>query len=332
MSYTQRKYEFVLEAAQPIAHHAEAIGNQAIVARRKVRQPTGGWAHIPVVSGDAMRHGMREAAAYAFLDAAGLLDVGALSEAALRLLFAGGQVTGSAGGAVKLSDYREMCELVPTLAIFGGCAQNRVIPGRLWVDDATLICEEQRHLLSDRVVAFATSGGGELESCRAHVEEVQRVRMDPSLDPGKRKLLTAGAQEQADQRLLSSETAGEVDDARAKDDAKSMMLPRSFERVAQGSLFYWSVVANCYSALDEDTFNVACAAFLADARVGGKRGTGHGLLRPVAAWNVQLARPADRAETLKPDQLSTTRVGETFRNHVLERAEKIAAFLREVAA
>jgi hypothetical protein len=322
----------VLEAAQPIAHHAEAIGNQAIVARRKVRVPGGGWAHVPVVSADAMRHGMREAAAYAFLDAAGLLGRG-LSEAALRLLFAGGQVTGSSGGAVKLSDYREMCELVPPLAIFGGCAQNRVIPGRLWVDDAALICDEQQHLLPPHVLEYARQQhGAELESCRAHVEEVMRVRMDPTLDPGKCMLLTEGDREQAQARLLASETASERDDARAKDDAKSTMLPRSFERVVQGSLFYWAVVANCYSELDEDTFNVACAAFLADARVGGKRGTGHGLLRPVAAWNVRLARPAERVDMLASDQLSTTRVGELFRQHVRDRADKIASFLQSVAA
>lgn len=125
----QVKFEFILRADQPIAHHSETFGNQAVSARRKVRQSDGTWAHVPVVSGDAMRHGMREASAYVFLDAAGLLHDGGLSEEALRLLFAGGQVTGSSGGVSKLNDYREMCDLVPPLALFGGCAQNRVIPG-----------------------------------------------------------------------------------------------------------------------------------------------------------------------------------------------------------
>jgi len=324
----QRRFSFLLEAAQPIAHHEEVFGNHAVVMRRKVRQPDGGWASVPVITGDTMRHGMREAAAYAFLDAAGLLDAGQLSESALRLLFAGGQVMGSAGGAVKLGDYRDMVDLVPTLALFGGCAQNRVIPGRLWVDDAVLVCSEQAHALPE----WAVQAAGQLDTYRSHIEQAQRVRMDPTLDPGKRKMLSAGAQESAEQRLLRSENASEMNDARGKGSEKSTMLPRSFERVAQGSLFYWSVTATCYSDLDVDTFLVACASFLHDARVGGKRGTGHGHLRVVEGRNVHVLRPAERMETLTPDALSTMRVGEMFRAHVKERADRIAAFLGEVAA
>lgn len=328
----QVKFEFVLRADQPIAHHSESFGNQAIIARRKVRQPDGSWVHVPIVSGDAMRHGMRESSAYVYLDAAGLLADGSLSESALRLLFAGGMVTGSSGGVSKLNDYREMCELVPTLSLFGGCAQNRVIPGRLWVDDAVLICAEMAHVIPSWALDIARSDGADLETCRTHVEDVQRVRMDPSLDPGKRLLLTAGARESAERRLLASETASEMGDSVAKEDSKSTMMPRSFERVVQGSLFYWSVTATVYSDLEDDTFKVACAAFLADARVGGKRGTGHGLLTPLTGRNVALARPTERAETLQPDQLSTMRVGSLFRQHVADRKERIKTFLREVVA
>lgn len=328
----QIRYEFVLQAQQPIAHHEETYGNTAVIMRRKTRQPDGGWAQIPIVTGDAMRHGMREASAYAFLDAAGLLDTGNLSESALRLLFSGGQVTGSAGGAVKLDGYREMVDIVPPLALFGGCAQNRVTPGRLWVEEASLICREQEHLLPEWALSFAQLDGAELDSCRAHVEHVQRVRMDPSLDPGKRKLLTAGDAEATEHRLLLSENASEMDDAKAKAEHKSTMLPRSFERVAAGSLFHWSVTATVYSDLERDTFQVACATFLADARVGGKRGTGHGLLKAIAARHVQLGRPVERAQTLKPDQLSTDRVGELFRAHVRERAERITEWLQSVQA
>ncbi len=327
----QIRYEFVLQAQQPIAHHEETFGNTAVIMRRKTRTPAG-WAHVPIVTGDAMRHGMREAASYAFLDAAGLLDVGNLSESALRLLFSGGQLTGSAGGAVNLDAYREMIDIVPPLALFGGCAQNRMTPGRLWVEEATLICREQQHILPEWCWKVASADGADVDTCRAHIELVQRVRMDPMLDPGKRKLLTAGDVEQVEHRLALSENASAMDDARAKEETKSSLMPRSFERVAVGSLFYWAVTATVYNDLERDTFQVACAAFLADARVGGKRGTGHGLLKAIAAQQVQLCRPADRAESMRPDQLSTSRVGELFRAHVKERSEKIQQWLQTVAA
>lgn len=88
-----------------------------------------------------MRHGLREAIAWAMLDAAGLMG-DALSEAALRLLFAGGMVTGSGGDAIKLSEYRELVGIVPSLGLLGGCAQNHVVPGAVHCDEAVLICEE----------------------------------------------------------------------------------------------------------------------------------------------------------------------------------------------
>lgn len=327
------RYELVLEAAQAIAHHQDTYGNTAVAMRRKVRQPDGTFTHVPVVTGDTMRHGLREAAAYALLDAAGLLDHADLSEAALRLLFAGGMITGSAGGAVKLGDYRELVDLVPPLALLGGCCQNRSIPGRLIVDDALLICEETRHLVPPHVLAWVaeTQGSDRLESCRSHVEEVTRVRMDPCLTPSKRLLLSAGARAKAEGRLLANEAAGEEGDRVAQDREKSTMMPRSFETVAQGSLFWWAVEAQCWGDLDEESFHVMLAAFLARARVGGKRATGHGAIRPVHGFDCRVHRPADDLTAIDVTALGH-RVGVLFQQHVRSRTEKLARFLREVEA
>lgn len=326
------RYEFVLEAAQPIAHHAESIGNEAILMRRRLRY-RGGWAEVPVITGDTMRHGLREAAAYALLDAAGLLDEGAaaLSEAALRLLFAGGMVTGSSGGAVKLTEYWQLCDLIPPLALLGGCVSNRVVPGRLVVEDATLVCDEAERYLPPWVVAYAREQLGDLGSGRACVEEVQRTRMDPTLDPGKRRLLAADAAKAVQGRLLASEEAASAENPAAKEEAKSSLMPRRFERVAQGALFSWCVEATIYTELERDTFHVMCAAFLARARVGGKRGTGHGHLRPVTARSVGIRRPAEDLDVLDPGALAP-KIGQLFRAHVAERRGALKAALDEVVA
>jgi hypothetical protein len=324
------RYEFVLEAALPVAHHEGTFGNEAVIMRRKVRQRDG-WAKVPIVTGDTMRHGIREAAAYALLDAAGMLESPSLSEAALRLLFAGGMVTGGTGGSISLDAYRELCELVPTMALMGGCAQNRVVPGRLVVEDATLLCEETRDYVPAWAVAYAEERYGSLDGARAHVESEQRVRMDPTLVPQKRLLLTDGDQAKVTQRLLSSETASAADDDLAKLETKSSMLPRRFERVAQGSLFFWACEATCYTDLDVDTLNVACSAFLANARVGGKRGTGHGLLRALVGNAAQLARPSESFAAIDPTALAPG-MGATFRAHIAERSPRIRDFLATVAA
>lgn len=322
----QLKYDFILEAETPVAHHQEAIGNEAVVFRRKVRQPDGSWAMVPYITGDTCRHGLRDASAYAFLDAAGLLDEGQLGEAACRLLFSGGMVTGKGdAGKVNMDAFREMAELCPPLALLGGCTDNRVIPGRVMCDEATLVCEEQRRYLP--AWAFDWEGLGKLDTCRAHVEETQRVRMDPSLDPGKRKLLKSTDEVEVTLRLGNSERAHEADDAIAKDDAKSTMMPRRFERIAQGSLFYWSVTCTTYSELDEDTFKVMVAAWLSNCRVGGKRGTGHGKLRPVAMRDITMQRPAEQSNALALDGAT---FGNLFRAHVADRKERIAEWLRSV--
>lgn len=324
-----RRFEFLLEAAQPIAHHEGSIGNHATVMRRKVRLADGEFAEVPVVTGDTMRHGLREAAAYALLDAAGLLGA-ELSAPALRLLFNGGVLTGRGdSGTVNLDQYRELAGLIPSLALFGGCAMNRVVPGRMVIEDAVVLCQETMRWLAPWAAAHVE--GQNFAMARGYVEEVQRVRMDATLDPGKRRLLAEGEQVAANARLLASEQAHAADDALARDEAKSSMLPRTFERVVQGTLFTWAVQAETYTELDDDTLMTTLGVFLARPRVGGKRGTGHGELRVLAARDIGVRRASERAEVLDCAELGP-RVGELFRTHVREHSAEIKRFLSRVEA
>jgi hypothetical protein len=328
----QRRYEFILEAEEPIAHHAENFGNAAVLMRRKVRQPDGTFAQVPCVTGDTMRHGMREAASYALLDAAGLLESPCLTEAALRLLFAGGMVTGRGdAGTIKLDSYREMVDLLPHLSLFGGCASNRVIPGRLAVSDATLVCSEELAYLPTWVVTWLADHHVAIDTCRAYVEEVQRVRMDPTLVPQKRLLLSEGERAQAEGRLLASETTHASGDARGVDESKSSMMPRRFERLVRGSLFHWRASATCYTDLDVDTYELALATFLYRAQVGGKRGVGHGTLRALAGQQGELARPAEGLHSIDVQALATPK-GKAFFDHVRARSAQIAEYLKTVDA
>jgi hypothetical protein len=322
------RYELVLEAKSPIAHHSGSIGNHATIMRRRVRTQNG-WEEVPIITSDTLRHKLREASSLALLDAAGMTD-SALTESSLRLLFNGGMVTGSDGGAVKLDAYRELVELVPSLGLFGGCAQNRIVPGRLTVEDAVLICEETRRWLSPWQVSTAEAIAS-LDTYSAHVEEAQRVRMDAMLNPAMRKLLTTDAQVEVTKRLTTGEAASAKGDAVERESSKSAMLPRTFERIAVGSLFGWAVEAIVQSELDEDVFNVAVLAFLSRAVVGGKSGTGHGQLTVVAANEVKLATPSREHEAFDTKALGL-KVGQAFKAHVEARKDRIKEFLREVIA
>lgn len=324
-----KQYGFILEAQSPIAHHEESLGNVSTFMRRKVRQPDGTWSRVCYLTGDTMRHGLREAAAYAFLDAAGLLDA-KLSEAAVRLLFNGGMVTGRGDASkIDMDRFREMCLLCPPLGILGGCADNRAIPGRLFVDEATLLCEEEAPHLPEWVTAWL--GKQQLSSQRDHLEEVQRVRMDSSLDPSKRALMLPDAQVEVSKRLTESESAHATDDAVAKDASKSTMLPRKFERLAKGSQFHWRVTCHCLSELDVDAFHVMVGTFLSRCMVGGKKATGHGELKCVTARDITIARPSERADSVEVTDLAT-KVGSTFYAHVASHKEQIEQWLATVNA
>lgn len=323
-----RRYEFMLRAETPIAHHQETMGNSAIIFRRKLRQPDGAWAHVPFVTGDSLRHGLRESIAYAYLDAAGLLDRGALTEAALRLLFSGGMVTGRGDAStIKLEQYHEMVDLCPALGLLGGCANNRIIPGRLVVDDGILICAESASVVPE----WARDRAGQIDTARAHIELHQRVRMDPTLDPGKRKLLSERAGENVETRLSLSESAHDTEDAIDREKTKSSMMPRTFEAVAAGSLFFWSVQATCYSDIDTDVFHTMIASYLSRARVGGKSAVGFGRIVPVAAMNVAVARPSERTSEVDVRALAP-KIGDLFRAHVQERRERIRQWIVGVDA
>lgn len=329
----QVRYEFVLEAATAIAHAEAVFGNASVVMTRKLRGPDGAFVRVPIVTADTLRHRLREAGTYALLDAAGLL-AGAgpqLSAAALRLLFNGGMLTGRGdAGAVKLDEWRALMDALPTLRLLGGCANNAMIPGQVSVGDALLICAETRHLVPPWTLAYA-AGRGPVETYRAHVDEEQRVRMDATREPGKQRLLAPGARDAVARRLAASERAHDADDAAAREATKSAMLPRTCEVLVPGSLFAWDLTATVYDDLDHDTLVVMTAAFLANAVVGGKGGTGHGRVRALAANRVELARPREAAESLDVTALAP-RLGEVFRAHVATHAAALRAALAAVDA
>jgi len=337
--FKQTRVDILFEAALPVAHHEGTFGNHATIMTREVRRRGGGWTKVAYVTGDAMRNRMRYGSSLAVLRAAGLLGEH-LSEGALRLLFAGGMVTGRGDASViNLDRYRELCELVPPLSLFGGCADSRVMPGKIFVEPATLICRETECYLPEWTRAWlrgdeaAERPAETLDDARRHVEIVQRVRMDPMLRPDLRALLTADARAGGGRMLEAGEAAHEADEAPVARE-KSAMMPRTFEVVKQGSLFYWTCMGTLHSPLEEDTFFTTIGALISvlDAEgVGGKRGSGHGKLRPVEARNIEIARPVERVEPF--DALTIgRRTGDLFRAHVAERADRIKAFFGGVNA
>lgn len=326
---TPIRYQFLLEAETPIAQAEGVRGNHSMLMMRKCRQPDGTYQQVPIVTADAMRHGLRETGALLCLQAAGLLDSPdgpQLNEAALRLLFTGGMLTGKGDASVvKVARWRELCETLPILGLMGGCVDAMMIPGKIQVGDCRLLCAETRHALPEWTTQEDPQPWTE------QVEHCQRVRFDVTRDPVKQKLLSGEARAAAEGKLLAREAAHEGDDAKASAADRGRPMPHSYEAVASGSRWSWEITGTLDTEVEQATLMSTLALFFETWRVGGKRGTGHGKLRPVACKDIRLPSVAPQASDADVTALGGTSIS-MFRAHMIERKEKLAALLREVDA
>lgn len=325
------RYEFLARAVDPIAHHEESLGNVSVFMRKRMVLPNGSVQKVPYITGDSIRHRAREASVYATLDAAGMLDDPKLTEGALRLLFSGGMVTGKGDASViNLDSFRELVNLFPPLALFGGCVDNRPLPGQLTVNEGNLVCSETVHTAPNWVHDWLTKNEYQVQTHRRMLEEVTRVRMDPALAPEKVKLLTGDHQVSVNRRLAASGRAHDTGETKEAEKEKSSMMPRSFERIVQGALFWCGIEARTYTPIEADAFDYTVACLLNNFTVGGKLATGHGRLQFVAGNRIHFAPSAGSIEGMGLDLAG--KAGEMFRAHVKAHADQLREWLGRVNA
>lgn len=331
MTMNCTRYEFLARAIDPIAHHSESISNMSVFMRKRMQMPNGRVLDVPYITGDSIRHRAREASVYATLDAAGFLDDPRLSEGALRLLFAGGMVTPKGDASViNLDSYRELVHLFPPLALLGGCVDNRPLPGQLIVDEGNLVCEETIHTAPEWIHTWLETEKIELQSHRRLIEEVMRVRFDPTLVPEKQKLLTEDARMKVNQRLLASGKAHDDSDTAEAEREKSTNMPRSFERIIQGSLLWFGIEARTYTPLEADAFDYTVACLLNNFRLGGKHATGHGTVKFVKGSRIHFKPTAGDFENMETGLAG--KVGTLYKAHVQANKEQLRTWLDKVAA
>lgn len=353
----QHVVSLLLRAQSPISHIAESFGNTSIAQTRLVRQWDGSFAKVPEITGATIRHKLRAAASMAELFAVGFgdEDKGLLSEAGLRLLFNGGMVTGRGdAGNIRLEQYRELVLNVPHMALLGGCADNRTIPGKIQVSPATLLCRESRtdflasehRWMLDSTKAVEDGGptvgdvvrGALSQTCRASLEEFQRVRMDSTLDPKMRALMSEGAAESTERRLTASADASRAGDAVAREATKSTMMPRRAEALVQGSLLYTGFTAVTHTELEEDALKVMVLQALArigpggDDWLGGMGREGFGKVTVVEGRWHQPTPTAKEGTTTDLALLADPTLGVRFREHLAGRRGDVIDFLKRVNA
>lgn len=311
MKQNNIRVDFLLRAITPIAHHAEVNGNIASMMREDLA--FGAHTHsVPIITGDTMRHGLRAAAADLALEAAGI--TGDLGESAVRFLYNGGGIGGQPGASVDVKAYREMVEIHPALALLGGCVDNRILAGSLQVNRALLVCSEAQD--AGVLPEWVGCASEQVErSCVAWCDEVMRTRMEPMMQPGKRALAGADADDYLE-RLIAGE-------------ATNTMMPRTFEVVKAGALFWWSVSAQPVNGLQRDAFWAMVGRFLSAPTVGGKQGSGFGRLSLVRAWGCT-SMPARVEASPMTMADACDAAADRHAEHIAKNAERLADMLRKV--
>lgn len=311
--------EILFRNTSPVAHHSGTEGNLSILMRQEAILPDGSIASIPYITGDSLRHGLREGAADVMLEAIGDPP---LPESAIRLLYSGGIITGK-GRVIKLDEFRDLSMLLPMLPVFGGCCDNRTVPGRLRVDDALPVCLETAHRVPEWVRDQATLSADDL------VEKKTRFRMDPSNSPRRRAQMSDVDREAAEERLSRSERASAEGDAAAREETKSTMMPRSYEAIKPGALFSWAVHLDVVVEADLQCLGSAIAAWATQGRVGGKQGTGCGRVEVVEAKSIELGTIRRQVEEWSiPGEEELGR----YLDHLAEKSDDIAAALDQIDA
>ena len=327
MRHTGR-IDITATALEALHHGQGAEGNTQVLRRQEIVTPDGEIATVPFISGNSLRHMLRDAGVRYALDAMGVPD-GSLSKGTIDLLFSGGSLGGKA--SVTLAKARAVAELFPILSVLGYSAGSRIQPGKIEVGHLHLVCEENQHRMP-RLEPLALRHAG------AFVGEEFGTRHDAARLPYAQRLLGAPrpAPEEPEKK---GRTKG------AKDEESTQMI-YDWEVVLPGSRFWGGITYRELSPIEIDALrsalSYACEGMHPDGgylfRVGAKRGTGHGLMAwrlsgSVRTVDVPVSTPSDTMLPALVDREQPTSgwLG-TYVTHLREHRDAIVSLLEEVSS
>lgn len=139
-----------LTALEPVVHGAGTAGNSLLMRTQDVLLPGGRRTSVPYVSGNSIRHRLRDALAWHLLRT---LDVpeGTLGKPAADLLWSGGAL--ASGHVADLGLAREAQQVLPGLGLLGYAARSDLTAGTLAADSAHLVCAENAWRLPARLAS-----------------------------------------------------------------------------------------------------------------------------------------------------------------------------------
>ena len=322
MSYTGR-IDIAALALDPIHHGAGTEGNTVVLRRQEIAREDGTLDLVPFISGNSIRHMIRNAGVLFALEAMGVQPE-SLSKGVVDLLFSGGSLGGK--NSPTTAQAKRIEQMFPVLSLMGYSAGNRIESGRLEVHHLHLVCEENMWRKPD---GFSSERW--FVPASAQTGSQFGTRHDASRSASASRFLA-----------LPASTLDAADKKKGKKNEDSTQMIYDFEVALPRTEWFGCIV---YRGLKEQELDAlasalsyACDGARGDSyayRVGAKSGTGFGRMewrfagfqRPVEP------PPVDPSDVLLPAVSSGG--GErlrAYKDRLKEHAQSIIAELEEMAA
>lgn len=247
------------EAISPITQARGTAGNESLINREKVATPLG-ERQVPVISGNAFRHQIREHGCHYLLQR--MAWSGTLNERRLNFLFSGGNLT-DGGGRENTGAVAGLHDAMPILSLLGGCLPNQMLRGRLNASMGRLICRENQSAIAASLPDGFMPDDIPLRAADSFVGFYQNVRGDASRNMP---------------HHLRREDIRAID-AQGDDRKKSDQMIFSGQCVISGAHFVHGFLGKGVSELEAGALLLALSHWRdAGNTIGGKAAVGHGRL------------------------------------------------------
>lgn len=286
------RVNLTLTALDPIHHGAGTSGNTALLRTQDVVLPDGRQVSVPYISGNSIRHALRDALAWHLVRTINVAD-GDLTVGQVALLWSGGALS-EPGAKLNIDRLRRVGELLPHLTMLGYSASNDIVTSTLRVTHAHLVCAENTWRLPQQLCTHPHAA----RPAGAYRDEAFGTRHDPTGGPTDRLLAESG---------MFGTPAG----------TPTQMI-YDFQVIRAGSILTSTIALEAGTEHHADALATAIAHATPDGimHLGARRAVGYGRCR---------------ADIDAPDgALSTDRV-ERYTRHLRDNADAIRALLTELA-
>lgn len=234
-TYVSGRLDLDVTAVDAIHHGAGVSGNTQLLRTQEIVEPDGSPARVPFISGNSLKHLIRDGAVRFALHAM-QVPKGSLSKAVVDLLFSGGHLS-KGGQSLDLEQARQVAELFPALSLLGYSAGNWMSGSRIQVNNLHMVCAENSFRTPARLKGLPHS---EQRSAALRSEEFG-TRHEASKQPHVDRMLSAEERKALEAAVSDAKQARDDGGSAVKRKGSSQMI-YEFQTIKAGSKFFGAIL------------------------------------------------------------------------------------------